>query len=171
MGGLMRVAIILSLIAVISVDARAQTGMQKDPAARLMTVTAGAGNSMGGLGLQAERYIRQERFSFFGGIGYLPRENAADAGGVSLAAGMRLFTTAQTHRGFVEVAVSALAIDLNCFDDCHFHYGPGAQVGYQFVSRRGLTALASVGVGFAPGLEDGKIALLAGLGLGYTWRR
>jgi hypothetical protein len=152
----MRVAIILSLIAVVSVDARAQTGIQKDPASRSMTVTAGAGNAMGALGLQAERYVRHERFSLFGGIGYWPRVDAADAAGVALAAGMRLFTTAPTHRGFVEFSVSALAADVDCFDDCHIHYGPGVQVGYQFVARRGFTALASTGVGFAPGIEDGK---------------
>ena len=52
-------------------------------------------------------------------------------------------------------------------------YGPCGQLGYQFASRGGFTFLLSLGVGYALGAEgyENRTQGLAGLGLGYTWRR
>jgi hypothetical protein len=84
------------------------------------------------------------------------------------ALGMRAFTSGARHRGFVEVSVSHLAHDLACFDDCHHYYGPGVQGGYQFVARRGLTVMASLGVGYGPSIPDGEdnVGELIGVGFG-----
>jgi hypothetical protein len=52
-------------------------------------------------------------------------------------------------------------------------YGPGVQAGYQFVAGGGFTMMASLGLGYAPGVSrpvDGWAGLL-GLAAGYTWRR
>jgi hypothetical protein len=109
----------------------------------------------------------------FAGLGYTPPLDEGDAKGVTLAGGVRAFTPGIKHRGFLELSVSQLAIEKFCFDDCHRHYGPGLQAGYQFVSRGGFTLFASVGLGVlidAPPGED-EVAGMAGLGLGYTWRK
>ena len=52
-------------------------------------------------------------------------------------------------------------------------YGPCGQLGYQFASRGGFTALLSVGMGYAVGAMAhlNRAQGLLGLGLGYTWRR
>jgi hypothetical protein len=168
----MRSLMILALAVVPPAQAEAQA-VAESTAPRSMTVTSGIGNSMGWLGLQAERYLQSERFSVFGGIGYLPKSDPGDTSGIAFAGGMRTFTSGARHRGFLEFSVSQLAYRLACFEQCHSYYGPGVQGGYQFVSRRGFTVLASLGVGYAPGIPDGetKVGELVGLGLGYTWRR
>jgi len=169
---LMRSLIMLAFALVLPAQAEAQA-LAETPAARLTSVTAGFGNSMGWLGLQGERYLRSDRFSVFGGIGYVPASDPGDSSGAAFAGGIRAFTGGTRHRGFLEFSVSQLTTHLACFEECHDHYGPGVQAGYQYVSRRGLTALASVGVGYAPGIPDGetKVGGIGGLGLGYTWRR
>ena len=143
------------------------------PRPRSVTVVAGIGNSMGWLGLQAEKYLAQSRVSVFAGLGYTPEVDEGDAHGVAVAGGVRAFTPGIKHRGFLELAVSQLAIQKFCFDDCRRFYGPGLQVGYQFVSRGGFTLVGSVGVGFIldppPGAHTAE--LTSGIGLGYTWRK
>ena len=168
----MRYLTILLLSVSLPAVARAQTaGPVTTP--RAVAVTAGVGNAMGILGVQGERYLPGDRLSVFGGVGYLPKGDPGDASGVALAGGMRAFTSGARHRGFVEVSVSHLAHDLACFDDCHHYYGPGVQGGYQFVARRGLTVMASLGVGYGPSIPDGEdnVGALIGVGFGYTWRR
>ena len=169
----MRSLIILAFALVLPARAEAQAPVET-PASRLITVTAGSGNSMGWYGLQGERYLRSDRFSVFGGIGYVPEFEPGDASGVAFAGGLRTFTGGTRHRGFLEFSVSQLTRHLACFEDCHTYYGPGVQAGYQFVARRGLTMLAALGVGYAPGIPDGESKVVfgtGGLGMGYTWRR
>jgi hypothetical protein len=50
-------------------------------------------------------------------------------------------------------------------------YGPGVQVGYEYLTRRGLTFVGSLGIGCALGLGGYTSPLqpMVGLGLGYTW--
>ena len=143
------------------------------PRPRSVTVTAGWGNAMGWLGLQGEKYLRSQRVSVFGGLGYTPELEDGDASGITVAAGVRGYTPGDKHRGFLELSVSQLAIEQFCYDACHRYYGPGLQAGYQFVSRGGFTLGISLGLGYAPGVSDGlsSVGALAGLGLGYTWRR
>ena len=77
----MRSLIILAFALVLPAQAEAQAPAET-PAPRLITVTAGSGNSMGWYGLQGERYLRSDRFSVFGGIGYVPEFEPGDASGV-----------------------------------------------------------------------------------------
>lgn len=139
---------------------------------RTATVTAGIGNTMGWLGLQAERYFAQERLSAFVGLGYTPSLDQGDASGVTFALGCRGFTTGAKHRGFLAVSVSQLFIENGPTADRRL-YGPGAEVGYQFASRGGFTVMLGVGAGYAPGMPEGQsaVASMVELGLGYTWRR
>lgn len=160
----------LLLVLVLSTSSSVLAAQGSGPSARLATVTAGVGNSMGWLGLQGERYLRNDRVSIFGGLGYTPELETGDASGVAVAAGVRGYTPGVRHRGFLELSVSQLEIGAACFDDCQRNYGPGIQVGYQYAALGGFTLTASAGVGRSFGDNGGAVAIL-GFGLGYTWRR
>jgi hypothetical protein len=144
---------------------------------RATSVLFGVGNAMGWLGGQGERYFRGDRVSIFFGLGYtIPTEDGCPSG-VTAAAGARVFTSGKTHRAFLEFSVSQIATEIQIIDGESYpgsrRYGPGVQVGYQYVNRGGFTALLSWGIGYAvaasPGLS--RTHGLASLGLGYTWRR
>jgi hypothetical protein len=120
-------------------------------------------------------YVAKERWSVFAGLGYAAVDEA-DSSGVAFALGTRVFTLGTRHRWFAEASVSLVAIAGYRADPpipSEKLYGPGLQLGYQFVSRGGFTVLVSTGVGFALGAEPdvSKTAAMGGLGLGYTWRR
>jgi opacity protein-like surface antigen len=143
------------------------------PGSRVATVTAGLGNAMGWYGAQGELYIWADRVTAFMGLGYTPRDFDFDPSGITGAIGARGYTGGRRHRGFVELSFSQVAVQ-------HYPlpqqlYGPGLQVGYQFVSRRGITFLTSAGAGYArmrgPVDGDSPVYALLGLGVGYTWRR
>jgi hypothetical protein len=141
-----------------------------------ITVVAGLGNAMGIFGAQAERYMRSGRVSVFGGVGYLPQLEPGNPSGMTVAAGARWFTAGQTHRAFLEVSVSPLRSEFITDGATRVSraivYGPGVQGGYQFITRGGFTALASIGAGVPVGAESGSgVDPMAGLGLGFTWRR
>lgn len=138
----------------------------------LVTVTAGVGNAMGWLGAQAERYFSHGRLSAFAGLGYMPRVDAFDPEGVTLAAGVRGYTAGLKHRGFAEASLCQVGILSDPEHPSRF-YGPCGQLGYQFASRGGFTALLSVGMGYAVGAMAhlNRAQGLLGFGLGYTWRR
>ncbi len=152
---------------------KARTAADPLPKQRVVTATVGIGNAMGWFGGQAEKYLGAGTVSLFGGLGYTPPIDAGDAHGVTAAVGMRAYTSGFRHRGFAEVSFSQLAVEAACFADCRRLYGPGFQVGYQYAARGGFTLLVSLGVGYALGTRDGqqKVGELAGLGVGYTWRR
>lgn len=173
-GSVKPISVLILFVVATVLPARATSAQSGSSApARTMTVTGGLGNAMGWLGGQAERYIANERLSVFGGVGYQPAIETGDASGVAFAGGVRAFTPGVTHRAFVEGSVSLIRVLAACFDQCERYYGPGIQGGYQFVSRRGWTAIASIGVGYAPGVPDGTsgTSVLSGFGFGYTWRR
>jgi hypothetical protein len=145
---------------------------------RRFTLVAGVGNAMGWNGVQGEKYFRRDRFSFFAGLGYTTKGDAAP-GGLTVAVGVRGFTAGAKHRAFLELSVSQVIV-------VHFAahppdgqrlYAPGLQAGYQYTARRGFRFLASAGVGYAIGKEPvaglhevRSVGGLAGLGVGYTWR-
>jgi hypothetical protein len=144
-------------------------GQENEPAPRLsapvprkVTATAGVGNAMGWFGGQAEYYVARDRASLFAGLGYTLEVDEGDPSGATFALGARGFTPGLKHRGFLELSISQIAVRSDFFGDGDRFYGPGAQAGYQFVSRGGFTLMASLGAGHAHAL--------AGLGLGYTWR-
>lgn len=139
----------------------------------MATLTAGVGNAMGWFGVQAERYFAQERLSGFLGAGYTPSLDQGDPSGLTFAAGIRGFTAGVKHRAFLALSVSQIFIESGFTANPRRLYGPGLEVGYQFVSRGGFTLMASLGVGVAPGVPEGEseVGGLLGLGLGYTWRR
>jgi hypothetical protein len=150
-------------------EAQAAPGEIAEP---VVTVTAGIGNAMGWLGAQAERYFTHGRLSVFGGLGYTPSIDAFDPEGVTLAAGVRGYTAGLKHRGFAEASLCQVGILSDPENPSRF-YGPCGQLGYQFASRGGFTALISLGVGYAVGASArlNRTLGLAGFGLGYTWRR
>jgi hypothetical protein len=167
---------LLVLMSPIGAFAQQPSAASSDPGGPTVTVTAGAGNAMGVVGAQAERYLKGGRMSLFGGIGYLPRIDPGDPTGVSAAGGARLYTSGRRHRAFVEASVSEILSETLVAQGVVLRqsrrFGPGVQVGYQFVSRRGITGILSLGAGVPVGAESGaRAALMAGMGLGYTWRR
>ena len=166
----MRTWLCLALLGAAPALAWGQTaGPSAPPGPRSLTAMAGWGNAMGWFGLQGEKYLRNDRISLFGGIGYTP-ELDDGASGATFAAGLRGYTPGFKHRGFLELSVSQLVIQQDCLPDCGRWYGPGLQAGYQFATRGGFTLLFSLGIGYAPGAPD-EVGAMGGLGLGYTWRR
>ena len=140
---------------------------------RVVTVTAGLGNAMGWFGAQGERYFGPDRLSAFVGAGYTPSLDQYEPSGLTSAAGLRGYTAGFKHRGFLEASVSQIFTESNALEPGRRLYGPGLAAGYHFASRGGFTLMTSLGLGYAPGVDDGhtKVAGLVNLGLGYTWRR
>ncbi|HET8837023.1 MAG TPA: hypothetical protein VFN08_20005 [Gemmatimonadales bacterium] len=154
-------------------SAPALTGQEATDRERIATVTAGIGNTMGWLGVQGERYFAHERLSAFLGLGYTPSIDLGDPSGLSFAVGGRGFTAGVKHRGFLALSLSQLFVENGDTDNRSRLYGPGVEVGYQFASRGGFTAMLGVGAGYAPGMPEGQSAVgsMIELGFGYTWRR
>jgi hypothetical protein len=140
---------------------------------RVATVTAGIGNVMGWFGVNGERYFARERLSGFVGLGYTPSIDEGDPSGPTFAIGLRTFTRGRHHRGFLALSLSQLAIESGFVENPRRFYGPGLEAGYQYAAKGGFTFLASLGVGYAPGVPEGgqHIGEVLALGLGYTWRR
>lgn len=158
----------LPLVVILVASPAALAAQATDPGPRKATLLAGIGNSLGWFGGQGEAYVAGDRLSVFGGLGYTP-EVDGNVSGVTVAGGVRGFTRGNTHRGFLELSVSQLAIGYGEHDRL---YGPGLQAGWQYVSRGGFTVLASAGAGYivVSGISQ-PVQLLLGLGVGYTWRR
>ena len=140
---------------------------------RVATLTAGIGNMMGWFGLHGERYFARERFSGFVGLGYTPSIDPGDPSGLTFAIGLRGFTPGIKHRGFLAFSVSQLAVESGFVENPRRFYGPGLEAGYQYASWGGFTFMASLGLGYAPGVPEGEkeFGEVLALGLGYTWRR
>jgi hypothetical protein len=128
---------------------------------------------MGWFGVHGEGYFAHERLSGFVGLGYTPSIDPGDPSGPTFALGLRGFTAGIKHRGFLALSMAQLAIETGFVEDPSRFYGPGLEAGYQFVSRGGFTFMASLGLGYAPGVPEGEkeIGEVLALGLGYTWRR
>jgi len=146
-----------------------------------VTVVGGSGNAMGWLGGQFERYLWSRRSSLFLGVGRtLDRENSIGSSciapsGATYAFGGRMYSSGYRHRVFLEASISQVVCRWACSSDSSVEgegfYGPGVQLGYQYITTRGFTAVASIGVGYALDSEVmDQTATLVGLGLGYSWR-
>jgi hypothetical protein len=130
------IALSLMLIALPALLLSQQTEL---PGARSVTATTGIGNAMSWIGAQAETYFARQRASAFAGVGYTPELDPGDPTGVTFAVGARGFTSGLKHRGFLELSVSQVAISTTVLPgEGERHYGPGLQLGYQFVSRVAL---------------------------------
>jgi hypothetical protein len=140
---------------------------------RVASLTAGLGNVMGWLGLHGEGYFARERLSGFVGLGYTSSVDEGDPSGPTFAIGLRGFTAGIKHRGFLALSLSQLAIESGAVENPRRFYGPGLEAGYQYVARGGFTFMASLGLGWAPGVPEGEkeVGEVLALGLGYTWRR
>ena len=140
---------------------------------RVATLTAGIGNVMGWFGVHGEGYFARERLSGFLGFGYTPSVDSGDPSGPTFALGLRGFTAGFSHRGFLALSLSQLAVESGFVENPSRFYGPGLEAGYQYASRGGFTFMASLGLGYAPGVPEGgkEIGEVLALGLGYTWRR
>ena len=141
--------------------------------AAVVTVTAGVGNAMGWYGAQGERYFGPDRLSAFVGAGYTISLDQYEPSGPTFAAGLRGYTAGFNHRGFLEASVSQIFTEANALEEGRRLYGPGLSAGYQYATRGGFTLMTSLGLGYAPGVDDGytKVSPLVNLGFGYTWRR
>jgi hypothetical protein len=131
----------------------------------------GLQKTMGWFGGQAERYVARGRASVFAGVGYTPAIDDGDPSGATFAAGVRGYTGGSRHRGFLEASVSQIDVEMRV--DGVRRYGPGLQIGYQYVARRGFTMLVSGGVGYPRGGDEilgSSATALFGFGMGYTWR-
>jgi hypothetical protein len=166
------VAMLLPLVVPLS-DAGQESGAAPRIPRRVATLTAGIGNVMGWIGLHGERYFAQERLSGFVGLGYTPSIDPGDPSGLTFAVGLRAFTAGVKHRGFLALSVSQLAVERGFVENPGRFYGPGLEAGYQYAARGGFTFMASLGLGYAPGVPEGEkeIGEVLALGLGYTWRR
>jgi hypothetical protein len=170
----MRFGMSLALLAVLPSASLAQVDAPRMfPTERLISLTAGIGNSMGWFGAQGERYLADERLSVFVGLGYTPQLDPGDPTGPTFAAGLRSFTSGIKHRAFLEGAVSQILVETEPLGNGSRLYGPGVQGGYQYVSLGGFTFMASLGLGYALAAPRGVSPWGAqiGLGAGYTWRR
>lgn len=176
----MKLIALATLLAVWPVHSLAQdTEPPSSPGQRTVTILVGMGESTGGIGFQAERYFRHERFSVFGGLGYYPSFETGDPSGLAVAAGARAFiTTGKKHRAFLELSVLPTAVNRYYVPEKpegQMAYGPAFQVGYQYTARDGFTFMGSIGLHYAIGIDYPTdythLYLTSTIGLGYTWRR
>ena len=115
--------------------ATAQQGPAGFGGERMVSLTAGVGNAMGWLGAQGERYFLDERLSIYAGLGYTPSLDPGDPRGPTFALGFRGYTTGAKHRLFFEGSASQVMVTSAGADGGERIYGPGLQVGYQFVKN------------------------------------
>jgi hypothetical protein len=164
--------LILTLLLLVSAPLAA-VGQESPVPKRVATLMAGVGNVMGWFGLHGEGYFARERLSGFGGLGYTPSVDPGNPSGLTFAVGLRGFTPGIKHRGFLALSLSQLAVESGSVEDPRRFYGPGLEAGYQYASRGGFTFMASLGLGYAPGVPEGEkeVGEVLALGLGYTWRR
>jgi len=178
--GIQRILVSVVTVGVVAGAALAEEPVE--PGRRRATLLGGVGNTMGWLGIQGEVYALGDRASLVGGLGAvvgdsdagdLPGAPAPDGATYAIAA--RLFTGGTNHRAFLEASYSQVAWRASGSHAGGWRhdrlYGPGAQLGYQYVADGGFTALASGGVGYGrtdAGSDHADILL--GFGLGYTWR-
>ncbi len=142
-----------------------------ESARRQVTAVGGLGNAMGWLGVAAELYFSGGRLSGVGGVGY-----TLDPTGLTFAAGVRAYTLGIKHRGFAELSLSQQVVTSPpaFLGEGGRYYGPGIQVGYQYVTAGGFTFVVSAGVGYALDVDEfvsSRVAGMGSLGFGYTWRR
>ena len=170
----------LLLTALLILPTRAMSATPDDratPPARVATLLGGVGNAMGWLGVQGERYVGTGRLALFAGLGYVVGVQERQATGVAVAAGVRAYTQGIRHRGFLELSISQVAAEIapegSATRGEARPYGPGLQVGYQYVSRGGFTVLLSGGLAYAinPTPNESHVQSMVGIGFGYTWRR
>jgi len=142
----------------------------------VFTLLGGLGNAMGWLGAQAEGYVAGGRGSAFAGLGYTARAQEREATGVAAAGGVRAFTGGFSRRGFLEFSISQLVVEIapegSGTNGKAKVYGPGAQIGYQYIKPTGFTFMVSAGVGHTVGgpAQLRGIQFMFNLGIGHTWR-
>jgi hypothetical protein len=143
---------------------------------RVATVLGGVGNDLGWFGFEGEKYLHESRVSAFAGVGYAFRLEAGQTKGPAGAVGIRVFTSGKSHRAFSQLSLSQLAAEVVRADSTSEgsrFYGPGLQVGYQFVGERGGTFLVSGGLGYAFGTTGGvgRLHGMLNIAVGQTWSR
>jgi hypothetical protein len=97
----MRCRATITLLVSLAGMAAAQEGPGRPfPSERLVSLTAGVGNSMGWFGMQGERYFLDERLSVFVGLGYTPRLDQGDPTGPTFgSASTRTMRSRSSARG------------------------------------------------------------------------
>jgi len=171
------------IIVIVSMVARVALAEGADPVpvhreTRLAGMTLGGGSSVPGLGISAEKYLREGRVSFFGGVGYIPHsQDGRGAAGTGVAGGLRAYSRGRVHRAFVEASFSPVAVEVapegSSVSGEKFSYGPGVSVGYSMVRQSGFTVMVSAGAGQGvTGPSDlHSTQFLSTIAVGHTWVR
>lgn len=171
---LVNIAVVLLVVG--AIPARAQSAGERpfSAPARLATLSGGVGNALGWYGLEGEWFLAGGSAAVFVGAGYTPRSRRDDPSGLTGSAGVRVFTPGVTHRGFGEVSFSQIGLERASVlrPGGRQIYGPGAQIGYEYLARSGLTLALSGGLGYGLGIgyPANKWQPMLGLACGYTWR-
>lgn len=136
--------------------------------APVVSLTAGAGQPFGGIGLRGEVLIADGRLGILGGAGTLPGFHYLRSS-ISATASVRFYFGRQGHRLFANASWSVLrSYDLLMLGvPTVYQYGPGLSLGYSFLSKAGLTLTVGGGVG----RTSHETVPIGELGLGWTWRR
>lgn len=165
------------VVLVLSAHAPLASAQQHDPASkgnagmRRLAITAGLGNTFGGLGATAEVFLADARASVVVGGGYLVGLFVPGGGAYAFAA--RGFWGGENHRVLLEGSWTVLAstesfvLGLPGSGDSEHHYGVGLSVGYRYTGDEGLTFLVAAGQGWARGEFHGII----NIGIGFTVRK
>jgi hypothetical protein len=139
------------------------------------TLSGGIGNAYGWCGVTVQTYFAGGRAAVFGGVGYTPDFQRGDPSGMTVAGGLRAFSDGRKHRMYGELSFAQIGIEVPNWLHVNGRriYGPGAQLGYEYTTSRGLHLSASIGAGYGLGISDYETPWrpMLGLGIGYTWLR
>jgi hypothetical protein len=140
---------------------------------RAATISGGVGNAHGWYGAEGEWLVARNRSAVFVGAGYTPRSEPRYPAGVTAAVGVRVFTDGARHRLYGELSWSQIGLERPGPVSMHGRrvYGPGAQLGYEYLTSRRWTLSASAGAGYGLGVSRhaNPWQPMVGLAIGYTW--
>jgi hypothetical protein len=140
---------------------------------RTATISGGVGNAHGWYGAEGEWHLGRNRSAVFVGAGYTPRSEPDYPAGATAAVGVRVFTDGARHRLYGELSLSQIGLERAGLVYTHGRrvYGPGAQLGYEYLTSHQWTLSASAGAGYGLGVSRyaNPWQPMVGLAIGYTW--
>lgn len=151
---------------------------QSQEASPRLAVSAGLGNTFGGLGATVEAFLAEARVSIVGGAGWVPSGfGFGDAGGhASYALALRGFLGKSRLRGYAEAAWSSYGRTTThdgIFGeavDSEIHYGLGLSGGLHVLIPGGFSMIAGLGK-FTSTEQPGETGTVLNVGLGLTFPR
>jgi hypothetical protein len=167
-------AVSMASIALVVRTAAAQDAVPPS-AVPSLAVTAGAGNSTGGLGGQVAGHFAGGRAAAVLGVGYVPPMDQLGSSGLAVTMGLRFYQGTASNRLFLELSRGVTAAEGFVADGpSDIRYGPVALVGYQWVQPNGLTIVVGAGGGVVPErsrYDRIRLVPAATFGIGRTWRK